>query len=62
MATTLLLMEVLQPSNPEMVVSLKQILASVFQASGSSNRRVDVPKEKVHPLMNLLLRVFFHQH
>jgi hypothetical protein len=43
MATTLFLMEVLQPSNPEMVASLKQILASVFQASGSSNGGVDVP-------------------
>jgi hypothetical protein len=43
MATTLFLMEVLQATNPKVVPSLKQILASIFQASGSSNGGVDVP-------------------
>jgi hypothetical protein len=42
MATTLFLMEALQAANPEMVDSLNQILASIFQASGSSNGGVDV--------------------
>ncbi len=43
MATIFFLMEVLQVTNPEVVPSLKQILALIFQANGSSNGRVDVP-------------------
>jgi hypothetical protein len=35
-------MEVLQAANLEVVPSLKQILASIFQASGSSNGGVNV--------------------
>ncbi len=42
MVTTLFLMEVLQAANLEVVPSLKQILASIFQASGSSNGGVNV--------------------
>lgn len=43
MATAPSLVEALQAANPEAVASLKQIMAVVSQASGSSNGGVDAP-------------------
>ncbi len=43
MATTPSLVEALQAVDPKIVASLKQIMAIVSQANGSSNGGVDIP-------------------
>jgi hypothetical protein len=47
MATTPSLVEALQAVDPKAVASLKQIMAIISQANGSSNGRVDVPSMNV---------------